>query len=56
MSNGLQVKDRVLSQSGDRGTVVLLLPYNKLKVLWDTDWLTGRTRVHRQSELTVVHS
>ena len=56
MSNGLQVKDRVLSQSGAVGTVVLLLPYDKLKVLWDIDWHTGRTRVHRRSELTVMRS
>ncbi len=50
----LEIKDRVVSEAGVRGTIVLLLAGDRYKVLWDTDWQTGRTRTHKGHELTAL--
>jgi len=52
MSNGLQVKDRVVLTTNKRETGIIVDTYKgKYKVLWDKDWDTGRTYLYIAKEL-----
>ena len=52
MSNGLQVKDRVVLTTNKREVGIIVDAYKgKYKVLWDKDWDTGRTYLYQAKEL-----
>ncbi len=52
MSNGLQVKDRVVLVSNKRELGIIVDSFRgKYKVLWDKDWDTGRTYLYQAKEL-----
>ena len=48
----LNVKDRVILRGTNKlGTIVLVMLIGKYKVLWDDDWISGRTFIYSPTDL-----